>query len=248
MEYTDQRRRGKKDPSKDEFLSKFLPAVPSLILDAGGGDGRWSLGFYEMGFEVCLVDFNPHMLKMAKQLLKDAYVEVVLGDIRFLPFRPEVFDFVLCEADPISQCGFREESISAIKSLFNVLKKGSTMVGSLSNRYFWLIKMMTKVKDDEDLEEILHLLDKGEFKPKKDAQMYLFTPNEFIEEAKKAGFQKIKLTPYSGLIASQFLVKDRDLQSLIFAQKISEIENRLQRDEKSMYFSRRFRFAVQKPH
>ena len=191
IEYTGQRGRGKKDPSWDEFVSKFLPASPALVLDAGGGNGRWSLGFYEVGYEVCLVDFNLHMLKMAEKILKGKGVHIVLGDIRFLPFRSEVFDFILCEADPISQCGLKE-ALSATKSLSNVLKKGSVLVGSASNRYFWLIKMMTETRDEKDLEEVLELLGTGSLKPRRDAKMYLFTPSEFIEEAKKAGFQPLE--------------------------------------------------------
>ena len=248
MEYTGQRGRGKKDPGRDEFISKFLPSFPLLVLDAGGGNGRWSLGFYELGYEVCLVDFNPYMLKIAKEILKNTGVHIVLSDIRFLPFRSEVFGFVFCEADPISQCGSREEAISAIKSLFSVLKEGSVLVGSLSNRYFWLIKMMTEIKDEKDLEQILHLLDTGGFKAKKYAQMYLFTPNESIEETRKVGFQPLELIPYAGLIASQFLSESLGHQNPSFSQKINQIGNRLQKDMQSTYFSRRFRFAIKKKY
>lgn len=101
LSYSGQRGSRKKDPSKDNFLSKHLPQSPSLVLDAGGGNGRWSLGFNELGYKVCLVDFNRYMLKMAKNLLKNTDVHIVLSDIRFLPFRSETFDLVFCEADPI---------------------------------------------------------------------------------------------------------------------------------------------------
>ena len=246
IEYTGQRGVGKKVPSEDEFLSRFLPAVPSLVLDAGGGNGRWSLGFFELGYEVCLVDFNLHMLRMAKEILKNAETHIILSDIRSLPFRSEIFDFALCEADPISQCRSKKEALTAMKSLSRVLKKGSILTGSLSNRYFWIIKMMSEASNEKDLEEILYLLNVGAFKPKRGYQMHLFTPNEFKEEAKRVGFRPLELIPYAGLIVSPFILRRSCNQSGGFSQKLQDIENKLGKDAQSMYFSRRFRFAVKK--
>jgi len=246
VEYSGQKGRGRKDPNQDALISKFLPFVPSLVLDAGGGDGRWSLGFRELGYEVCFVDFNVHMVRMAHGILQHTGVNVVMADIRFLPFRNEVFDFVLCEANPISQCGSKGESVRAVTNLFNVLKKGAVLVGSLSNRYFWLIKMLTEAKDETNLEEVSELLDTGILKPKSDAQMYLFTPNEFVDNAKKVGFNRLELIPYPGFIASEFLAKNLSCQSPIFSKKLNEIENKLLKDKQSLYFSRRFRFAMKK--
>jgi ubiquinone/menaquinone biosynthesis C-methylase UbiE len=56
----------------------------------------------------------------------------ICGDVRKLPFKNNVFDFILCEADPISQCGSKKESVKAIKELGRVLRVESIMVGSVS--------------------------------------------------------------------------------------------------------------------
>jgi 2-polyprenyl-3-methyl-5-hydroxy-6-metoxy-1,4-benzoquinol methylase len=56
------------------FLDKYLPRS-GLILDAGGGPGRYSIELAKKGYDVVLVDISPKCLEIAKREIKSANVE-----------------------------------------------------------------------------------------------------------------------------------------------------------------------------
>jgi ubiquinone/menaquinone biosynthesis C-methylase UbiE len=120
-----------------EFIQKYLPPKASAILDAGGGGGHWAKRFCDLGYSVTLVDYSRYMINEASKTLKHfSNARSLCGDVRELPVKNNAFDFVFCEADPISQCGSKTESVRAIKELGRVLTVGSIMVGSVSLRNF----------------------------------------------------------------------------------------------------------------
>lgn len=45
------------------FLSKYLPKT-GLILDAGGGPGRYTIELAKRGYNVVLLDLVPEMLRL----------------------------------------------------------------------------------------------------------------------------------------------------------------------------------------
>ncbi|MBW2623658.1 MAG: methyltransferase domain-containing protein, partial [Deltaproteobacteria bacterium] len=90
-----------------EHLKRHLPEdKDSLILDAGGGTGRWSLPLAKMGYRVVLCDISEGMLKQAeKNIYKEKLSEKIKinkEDLTDLSFQDETFDFVLCEDGPVS--------------------------------------------------------------------------------------------------------------------------------------------------
>ncbi|GAB3106153.1 methyltransferase domain-containing protein [Pseudomaricurvus hydrocarbonicus] len=96
-------------------LSEFIPeaswaveadgvaAQPMKILDAGGGQGQFSISLARQGHEVVLCDISAEMLKLAQQNCLEAgvadRVHLHHGPIQSLPasYR-EQFDLVLCHA------------------------------------------------------------------------------------------------------------------------------------------------------
>ena len=48
------------------FLEKYLPKH-GLVLDAGGGPGRYTIELAKRGYNVVLLDLVPEMLKLAKK-------------------------------------------------------------------------------------------------------------------------------------------------------------------------------------
>ena len=86
------------------FLAKYMPEK-GLILDAGGGPGRYAIELARRGYEVILFDLVPEMLKLAERKIRRAglkrrvkqFVEGSVEDL--LMFGDETFDAVLCLAN-----------------------------------------------------------------------------------------------------------------------------------------------------
>jgi len=51
------------------FLKKYLPKR-GLVLDAGGGPGRYTTELAGLGYDVVLLDFVPELLQIAKRKIK----------------------------------------------------------------------------------------------------------------------------------------------------------------------------------
>ncbi len=83
------------------FLKKYLPEK-GLILDAGGGPGRYTIELAKLGYEVVLLDLTPKLLEIAKRQIKKSKVQdkvkqIIQGSIDDLSmFKKNSFDAVIC--------------------------------------------------------------------------------------------------------------------------------------------------------
>ena len=88
-------------------LEKYLPKK-GLILDAGGGPGRYTIELARKGYDMVLLDITPKMLKLARRKIRNAEIQekikqIVEGSIVDLSmFDNETFDGVLCLGGPLS--------------------------------------------------------------------------------------------------------------------------------------------------
>jgi ubiquinone/menaquinone biosynthesis C-methylase UbiE len=89
------------------FMRKYLPGK-GLVLDAGGGPGRYTIELGKMGYDVVLVDLSPEMLEIAKEQIKRSGVRkrvsrIIQGSIDDLSmFENEAFDATICLGGPLS--------------------------------------------------------------------------------------------------------------------------------------------------
>lgn len=119
-----------------EHLRKYLPEDKnSLILDAGGGTGKWALPLAKMGYRVILCDISKGMLKQAEdKIIKEKVsdkVKIQEGDLTRLSYPDQMFDFVLCEDGPISI----SDSQKVVSELGRVLKREGKIWASVLGRY-----------------------------------------------------------------------------------------------------------------
>ncbi len=90
-----------------QFLEKYLPKK-GLILDAGGGPGRYTIELAKRGYEVVLLDMTPANLEFARRQVKraklqDKVTDIVEGSIVDLSrFADETFEAVICLGGPLS--------------------------------------------------------------------------------------------------------------------------------------------------
>ncbi len=79
---------------------KALPLTThGIILDAGCGNGRHTLLIASMGYRVVGLDLSERLIRIAKNrsrgLRLEGETDFLVGDVRFMPFRDEVFDSAL---------------------------------------------------------------------------------------------------------------------------------------------------------
>ena len=87
---------------KEKYLNSFeqnkvLPLLDDVtgkkVLDAGAGTGRLALELAKRGAFVTALDISGEMLKVLAG--KSKYVELAVGDIEYMPFEKESFDWVV---------------------------------------------------------------------------------------------------------------------------------------------------------
>jgi ubiquinone/menaquinone biosynthesis C-methylase UbiE len=120
------------------FLDKYLPRS-GLILDAGGGPGRYSIELAKKGYGMVLVDISPKCLEIAKREIKSSNVEdkvkVLEGSIVDLTrFDDELFDAVIC-LGPLSHLINKPDREKALNEILRVAKKNAPIFVSAINRY-----------------------------------------------------------------------------------------------------------------
>jgi len=174
-----------------KHLKNYLPeSKKTLILDAGGGTGRWAVPLGKMGYRIVLCDISKGMLeqatnKISREGLSDK-VKITEANLINLSFPDGMFDFVLCEDGPISI----SDSHKVVRELARVLKRGGKIWASVLGRYpFAFAEVDCHVQKALKLSrsEINYVPYKGIEKSR------IFTPEELQELFQHHGFKAIKL-------------------------------------------------------
>jgi len=89
------------------FLKQHLPEK-GLILEAGGGPGRYTIELAKMGYEVVLFDLTPELLEIAQEKIAKAKVGCKVREIRqgsiddLTVFDDNTFDAITCFGGALS--------------------------------------------------------------------------------------------------------------------------------------------------
>jgi ubiquinone/menaquinone biosynthesis C-methylase UbiE len=120
-------------------LDKYLPRS-GLILDAGGGPGRYTIELAKKGYDIVLVDISSRCLEIARREIRSSNVEdrvkqVLEGSIVDLTrFDDELFDAVVC-LGPLSHLIDKADREKALNEILRVAKKDAPVFVSVINRY-----------------------------------------------------------------------------------------------------------------
>jgi SAM-dependent methyltransferase len=120
------------------FLKKYSPAE-GIVLDAGGGPGRYSIELAKSGYDVVLFDLTPELLHIGRKKIRKAGVEdrvkrVLQGSIDDLSmFSDNTFDAVIC-LGALSHLVNRKQREKAIDELIRVAKRDSPIFVSVIGR------------------------------------------------------------------------------------------------------------------
>lgn len=127
------------------FLKQYLPAK-GLVLDAGGGPGRYTIELARLGYDVVLLDLVAEHLEMARKEIAKAGVgervrDIIEGSITDLSrFSSNSFDAVLCLGGPLSHVHPESERRKAVSELVRVAKKNAPVFASVIGKYGVLLR------------------------------------------------------------------------------------------------------------
>ncbi len=128
-----------------DVLQEHLPRR-GLVLDAGGGPGRYTIWLARKGYEVVLLDLVPELLDVARDRIRRARAgarvrEVVEGSIVDLSrFRDATFDAVLCLGGPLSHVHPDRARRKALRELARVAKPRAPLFVSVMGKFATLAR------------------------------------------------------------------------------------------------------------
>lgn len=212
-----------------EFILNNMKS-DELMLDAGGGTGKWSRGLLKSGIKKSkLIDLAEKMMQKgyeyAKQEKLDDRIEFIKSDIKELPFENETFDVVISQGNPICYC---DDPYRAIKELARVAKSGAPVVLSTHNKLA-MITYFGFFMGKLSIEDIVSFAETS--KVTIDYPIYAFTPDELRKVCEDNGliFNSLIGKPtISGFVQSDGylnLLKSKDSY-----KKVVELEKKYWQD------------------
>jgi ubiquinone/menaquinone biosynthesis C-methylase UbiE len=188
------------------FLTKHLPEK-GLILDAGGGLGRYTIELAKRGYDVVLLDLVPKMLKMAERKIRRAGVrkrvkKIVEGSIEDLSmFSDETFDAVLCLGAPLCHILNPKRREKAVKELVRVAKRDAPIFASVISRLGLLKTLLIEFPHEIHYAE--HHLEVGDYVPgvhgKGFTAAHWFQPEELRDLFEAQGVKVLEMAGLEGL-------------------------------------------------
>ena len=184
------------------YLEKYLPDR-GLVLDAGGGPGRYTIELARRGYDMVLLDFTPANLTFARRQIKRAGLrrrvkDVVEGSITDLSrFADGTFDAVLCSGGPLSHVIDAGERELALGELVRVAKPGAPLLISVMSRLAVLILDLLIAQHALELPHFRPMRDTGDFPGETGfTACHFFLPEEFQEAL---GRQPVEMVAMVGL-------------------------------------------------
>jgi len=188
------------------FLKKYLPHE-GLILDAGGGPGRYAIELAKLGYEVVLLDLTPKLLKVARRKIREEGVQdmvrgLVEGSVENLSmFKDETFDAVLCLGGALCHIVDRERRERAIDELIRVAKPKASIFVSVIGRLAVLVNELVKFPEEIEIEEVfVRIRDSGDYYGGYGfAPCHFYLPEELKRAFEERGLRVLEMVGLEGL-------------------------------------------------
>jgi ubiquinone/menaquinone biosynthesis C-methylase UbiE len=113
-----------------EFLKRNLKP-DGYILDFACGTGRHSIFLSELGYQMVGLDVSSRLLRIAKQRSRD--VQLVRGDMRFLPFKTEAFISAISMDTSLGYLPSEKEDTESLSEANRVLKQSGVLIVDVFN-------------------------------------------------------------------------------------------------------------------
>ncbi len=121
-----------------EIISRHLPKRPVVILDIGGGPGRYALWLAKLGHSVHLVDPVPLHVEQARAAFDrgsgKALADASVGDARDLKFADRSASAALL-LGPLYHLVKRTDRVAALSEAYRTLKPGGLLFAAIISRF-----------------------------------------------------------------------------------------------------------------
>lgn len=208
------------------FLDEYLPRT-GVMLDAGGGPGRYSIELAKKGYNVVLFDLSPKCLELAKKKMARVHVEnrirLVEGSITDMSiFNDEQFDAIIC-LGPFSHLIGKRQIEKAANEIVRVAKTGAPLFISVIGLYgvfrTVLQRLQHELTDSSHAELFTHGIHRWhEIKHKGEhgfPDSYFWHPKDLKELFESKGVKTLQMATLEGLSshlrgATNRLYKDKE--------------------------------------
>jgi ubiquinone/menaquinone biosynthesis C-methylase UbiE len=185
-----------------ELLRRYLPPAPALVVDVGGGPGRYALWLAGLGYDVRLLD--PMELHV-EQARATGVARAEVGDARELPFEAQSVDAVLL-LGPLYHLPEPEDRLRALREARRVLRRGGVAAAAAITRFASTIDGVHKgFLADPQFERIVErVLHDGHHvnasrHPRWFTTAYFHEPEELAAEVRDAGLDLTALLAIEGV-------------------------------------------------
>ena len=167
------------------FLEKYLPGQ-GLVLDAGGGPGRYTMELAQQGYQMVLLDMTPANLLFAKRQMRrkklqaniQEFVEASIVDLSQFP--DESFDAVICLGGPLSHILDANQRTQAVSELLRVARKDAPVCVSVIGRLSLLISELIFFQHEIEMPLFTQIRDSGDYEGDSGfTACHFFLPEEF---------------------------------------------------------------------
>ena len=187
------------------FLEKYLPEK-GLILDAGGGPGRYIVELAKRGYQVVLLDFTPANLEFARRQIRRAKLQdrvegVVEGSIVDLSqFTSNSFDAVVCLGGPLSHVLEEHKRDQAISELIRLARKDAPIFVSVMGRLSLLVIELVLFQPEIEMPHFKEIRDTGNYQGGTGfTACHFFLPEELRQAFENKGAEVFEMVGLEGI-------------------------------------------------
>jgi SAM-dependent methyltransferase len=221
-----------------ELVMRYVPALPAVIFDVGGGPGVYACWLAKQGYEVHLVDATPLHVELAWQASAaqpdTPLASIEVGDARRLE-RPDESCNVVLLFGPLYHLTERVDRLTALQEARRVLRSGGLLLAAGISRFTSALDGLRQgLFDDPAFAQIVErdLLD-GQHRNPTNHPEYFTTaffhhPEELQAEVEESGFLYERTLPIEGplwlsdYVVANFADQKRRDQFLALARQLEE--------------------------
>jgi ubiquinone/menaquinone biosynthesis C-methylase UbiE len=191
-----------------EIISRHLSKKPTVVLDVGGGPGRYACWLAKLGHFVHLIDPVPLHVEQARAASRSqprkALASATVGDARNLNFADNSAGVVLL-LGPLYHLVKRSDRAKSLSEARRVLKPGGLLFAAVISRFASAHDGLLRgfIKDAKFFRIVQKDLKNGQHRnptsnPRYFTTAFFHRPNELTSEIQNAGFKVLQLYGIEG--------------------------------------------------